>query len=90
MRALCALQGMRHRRPRGSCSSPAYQIFDLVPAAPTLILQVVLQKLPHKRQSKEVHQHYLRSTFRLAELPQALSMRDGLLLGVIIRLLEAS
>ena len=53
-------------------------------------MQVVLQRLPHKRLPKEMHQQYLRSTFRLAELPQASSIRDGLLLGVISRLLEVS
>ena len=51
-------------------------------------MQAVLRHLPHKRMDKDVHLQYLRNTFRLASLPQAASIRDGLLLGVIGRLLE--
>ena len=64
------------------------QIMDLVPSASAVVLQVVLQRLPHKRFEKEVHQHFLHSVFRIAESPQGGPIRDGLLLGVIDRLLE--
>jgi hypothetical protein len=66
----------------------AAQVIDVVPSAPGLVQQVVLQHLPHKRVDKCSHQKFLHNLFRLAELPQALPIRDGLLLGVISRLLE--
>ena len=61
---------------------------DLVPSAATVVLHTVLQRLPHKRFVKEVHQQFLHSVFRVAETPAGASIRDGLLLGVIDRLLE--
>ena len=64
------------------------QIMDLVPSASAVVLQVVLQRLPHKRFEKETHQHFLHSVFRIAESSQGGPIRDGLLLGVIDRLLE--
>jgi len=62
---------------------------DLVPSAAAVVLQVILQRLPHKRFEKEMHQHFLHSVFRIAETQQGGPIRDGLLLGVIDRLLEA-
>ena len=64
------------------------QIMDLVPAAAAVVMQAILQHLPHKRFGKETHQLFLQSTFRVAEAPAGASVRDGLLLGVIDRLLE--
>ena len=64
------------------------QIMDLVPSASAVVLQIVLQRLPHKRFEKEMHQHFLHSVFRIAESSQGGPIRDGLLLGVIDRLLE--
>ena len=61
---------------------------DLVPSAAAIVLQVILQRLPHKRFEKETHQQFLHSVFRMAETPQGAPIRDGLLLGVIDRLLE--
>ena len=61
---------------------------DLVPSSSAVVLQVVLQRLPHKRFEKEMHQQFLHSVFRIAESPQGGPIRDGLLLGVIDRLLE--
>ena len=61
---------------------------DLVPSAAAIVLQVILQRLPHKRFEKETHQQFLHSVFRIAETPQGAPIRDGLLLGVIDRLLE--
>ena len=61
---------------------------DLVPSAAAVVLQVILQRLPHKRFEKETHQQFLHSVFRIAETPQGGPIRDGLLLGVIDRLLE--
>ena len=61
---------------------------DLVPSAATVVLHTVLQRLPHTRFVKEVHQQFLHSVFRVAETPAGASIRDGLLLGVIDRLLE--
>ncbi len=63
-------------------------MMDVVPSGLGLIQQVILQRLPHKRVDKDIHQHFLHNTFRLAELSQAVSIRDALLLGVISRLLE--
>ena len=63
---------------------------DLVPSSSAVVLQVVLQRLPHKRFEKEMHQQFLHSVFRIAESPQGGPIRDGLLLGVIDRLLEVS
>jgi hypothetical protein len=51
-------------------------------------MQVILNRMPHKRFGKETHQHFLNSVFRVAEAPQGALIRDGLLLGVIDRLLE--
>lgn len=62
---------------------------DLVPSAAAVVLQAILQRLPHKRFEKEMHQHFLHSVFRIAETQQGGPIRDGLLLGVIDRLLEA-
>lgn len=53
-----------------------------------MVQQVILQRMPHKHMSKETHQQYLHNTFKVAELPQAGTIREGLLLGVIGRLLE--
>ena len=53
-----------------------------------MLQQVILQRMPHKHMGKEVHQQYLHNTFRVAELPQAGAIREGLLLGIIGRLLE--
>jgi hypothetical protein len=64
------------------------QIIDLVPSASTVVMQVILNRMPHKRFGKETHQHFLNSVFRVAEAPQGALIRDGLLLGVIDRLLE--
>ena len=64
------------------------KVVELVPAALPILQQVILQRMPHKHMSKEVHQQYLRNTFRVAELPQAGAIREGLLLGIISRLLE--
>ena len=61
---------------------------DVVPAAPPMLQQVIIQRLPHKHMSKDTHQQYLHNTFRVAELPQSGIIREALLLGVISRLLE--
>ena len=61
---------------------------DLVPAAAAVVMQAILQHLPHKRFGKETHELFLQSAFRVAEAPAGASVRDGLLLGVIDRLLE--
>jgi hypothetical protein len=75
-------------RVRERSRADSTQILDLVPTAPGYVLQVVLQALPHRRACKEVHLQFLRNAFKLAELSQAAPIRDGLLLGVIGRLLE--
>jgi hypothetical protein len=61
---------------------------ELVPSASAVVMQSILQRMPHKRFDKEVHERFLQSVFHVAEAPQGALIRDGLLLGVIDRLLE--
>lgn len=59
-----------------------------MPSAAAVVAQVIVHRMPHKRFDKAMHAYYLRSVFRVAEAPQGAPIRDGLLLGVIDRLLE--
>lgn len=61
---------------------------ELVPTAPAVVLQVVLQRLPHKRLPRDTHTRFLHGVFRIAESPAGLPIRNSLLLGVVDRLLE--
>ena len=63
-------------------------VLTLVPLAASVLRPILLRSVPHKSSHKTIQTHYLRAAFRLAETESGASLRDALLRGVVVHLLE--